>query len=93
MPPVTTSAGVVLDPLSDNHGPVDMTDPVEVEKMQNAERPTQNNRDLTGSTLEFIAAIPRAGSTVDVIFYVNLQSPNWAWADGLQLTFPEGVAL
>ena len=49
--------------------------------------------DIYGSTLTVAATVPEPGSpaVVRLEFLLNLVSPNNAWADGVEITFPDGI--
>jgi hypothetical protein len=51
-------------------------------------------KDVTGTTIDVAGLYgPNPASGVQLSFTLNLESPTGAWADGVSLTFPEGVTI
>lgn len=49
--------------------------------------------DLDGTTVVGAAASSQSVGTIDVSFQINVVSPDYNYADGVQLTFPEGTII
>ena len=51
-----------------------------------------SSRDLTGSSVTVLSAVNNGDGTSDIVFSIVIESPDFSWADGCQLTFPDGVS-
>ena len=52
-----------------------------------------SSRDLVGSDVTVLSSVANGDGTANITFNILIDSPNTSWADGCQLTFPEGVTI